>query len=461
MSKNKKAPEFLNKNDVHTVEIEGMTHEGLGVARISNFAVFIEGVLPGETVEARVIKINSDYAVGKAVKILTQSKDRREPLCEIYKRCGGCALQHMDYKAQLEFKRRTVIDALQRIGKLSGIEVLDTIGMETPYNYRNKAQYPVAGVKDGIISGFYAKRSHEVIGSSLCPIQHPVSDEARAVVISFIKDNNISVYDEATGKGLLRHIIVRRGFKTGETMVVLVVNGKTLPGADRLVKLLIREIPSIKSIILNINEKRTNVITGDKSITLYGESSITDYIGKYKFRISPASFFQVNPVQTEVLYEKVLEYATLSGKETVLDIYCGAGTISIYLSERARKVYGIEVFDEAVRDAKENAQINDVNNVEFIAGKAAEETNKLFTRGVSADVVILDPPRKGCGAELLDTVSKMQPQRVVYVSCNPSTLARDLAYLYEKGLEARQVQPVDMFPWTTHVETVVLMSRKE
>jgi len=451
----------INKNEFYTVDINGMTHEGFGVGKIKNFAVFIEGALPGETVETKIIKVNKNFAVGKLINIIKPSKNRREPFCGVYKRCGGCDLQHMDYSASLEFKTGVVRDSIKRIGKLENVLVHDMIGMKDPVNYRNKAQYPVVMRKNSPVIGFYSKRSHEVIESSVCHLQDSMSDMAKAAVKDFIVENGISIYDEATGKGLLRHILVRKGFNTGEVMVVLIINGHDIPQREKLVDMLVERIPSVKSIMLNINTKRTNVITGVKNITLYGEDKIFERIGKYKFGISPVSFFQVNSVQTEVLYGKVMQYATLSGNETVIDLYSGTGTISIFLSEKAKKVYGIEIIESAVKDARENAAMNRIENVEFISGNAGDEITKLYNKGIEADVVILDPPRKGCDAAVLDTVSKMQVQRVIYVSCNPATLARDIAYLNKKGYAALEVQPVDMFPWTTHVECVIRIQREE
>ena len=320
--------------------------------------------------------------------------------------------------------------------------------MEEPFRYRNKAQYPV-GMKEGEVQiGFYAKRSHDIIEGQACGIQHKLADKVKTIVKKYIIENNVSVYDETTGKGLVRHVMTRVGFKTGEVMVVLVLNGENLPKKDVLIDALISEVPEIKSIVVNVNREKTNVILGNKNIVIYGKGSITDYIGKYKFNISPNSFFQVNPVQTEVLYNKVLEYAGLTQNEVVFDLYCGIGTISLFLSRKAKKVYGIEVVEEAIEDAKENARINGIGNVEFILG---EVEKVLPGMGIKADVVVVDPPRKGCDENLLETLVKMKPSRIVYVSCNPSTLARDLRYLSEGGFKVEKVQPVDMFPWTLHV----------
>jgi len=360
----------------------------------------------------------------------------------------------MNYEASLRFKTNVVRESIRRIGGLENVVVHDTVGMEQPVNYRNKAQYPIGRYKDGIRAGFYAKRSHEIIDCATCTIQHSVSDRVRAVVKEYIEKNNISTYDEITGEGLVRHIMTRVGFKTGEVMVVLVINGRNIPSQKKLVDRLVKEIPEIKSVVLNVNTKRTNVILGDENIVVYGRDTITDYIGEFKFNISPLSFFQVNPVQTEVLYRKALDYAQLTGKETVFDLYCGIGTISLFLSKKAKRIYGVEVVEAAVKDAWENAKVNGVENAEFIVGEAEKVIPEMYEKGVRADVVVVDPPRKGCDEAVLKTLVDMKPERIVYVSCNPATLARDLKYLAEGGFEVREVQPV---PWTYHVECVTLM----
>lgn len=451
----------IRKNSNYIIDITGMTHDGQGVGRIEGFTVFADGALEGEQVEIKVIKLNKTYAVGKLLHILKPSAGRVDPFCGAYTRCGGCSLQHLDYNSQLLFKTNMVRESIKRIGKLEDVTVHDTIGMQSPKNYRNKAQYPVSIVNGTVVAGFYARRSHDVIDSSECGIQDKAGNDVRIIVREFINDFKITVYDENTGKGLLRHVMVRVGFRTGEVMAVLVVNGNSLPYSQELVNRLVTGVPGIKSIYLNINKDNTNIITGNENIKLYGSDTITDYIGKYKFHISPLSFFQVNPLQTEVLYGKALEYAGLTGSETVFDLYCGIGTISLFLSEKAGKVYGIEVVEDAVSDARRNAELNGAGNVEFIAGEAEKIIPEMYGQGVRADVVVMDPPRKGCDDALLKTLVEMKPDRMVYVSCNPATLARDLKYLAENGYRTAEVQPVDMFPWTAHVETVVLMSRKD
>jgi len=458
----------LQKNKDYSIDISGMTHEGQGVGRIENLAVFVDGAILGETVQVKIVKLNKSYAIGKLINITTPSKDRITPFCQAYGKCGGCSLQHMTYEAQLEFKTNTVKDAIRRIGKLEEVAVHDTIGMDNgdeategkALNYRNKAQYPVGMGDNGAIVGFYAKRSHRIVENEHCGIQDLASSEIRKVFKAFVRENKIDTYDETTGKGLVRHLMTRVGIKTGEIMVVVVINGRELPFKEKLVKLLTDKLPAVKSIYLNVNTENTNIILGEKNIKLYGNDTITDFIGKYKFKISPHSFYQVNSFQTEVLYGKVLEYAGLSGKEVVFDLYCGIGTISLFLSKKAKKVYGVEVVEAAVRDARRNAELNGVGNVEFVTGEAEKVIPEMYEQGIKADVVVVDPPRKGCDEVLLETLVGMAPERIVYVSCNPATLARDLGYLAERGYAVREAQPVDMFPWTGHVETVVCLNRK-
>jgi 23S rRNA (uracil1939-C5)-methyltransferase len=424
--------------------------------------VFVNGAIIGEKVRVKIVNLKKTYAVGELHAILQPSPDRVDILCPVGERCGGCSLQHMSYKAQLDFKTNMVKESIKRIGKLEDVLIHHTIGMENALNYRNKAQYPVgAGPEGKALLGFYERYSHKIVDCTSCMIQDETSTLIKNIVRAFIHENNISLYDESTGKGLIRHLMTRTGFKTGEIMVVLVLNGKDLPHKQKLVDNLTTRVPGIKSIVLNVNEKNTNIILGSMNIKIYGEGHITDYIGKYRFSISPLSFFQVNPAQTEVLYNKAIEYAALSGKETVFDLYCGIGTISLFLSEKAKKVYGIEVVEEAIKDAKVNAEINGVKNIEFITGEAEKVVPEVYKQGIKADVVVVDPPRKGCDEALLKTLVSMQPERIVYVSCKPSTLARDLAYLSERGYKAVEIQPVDMFPYTAHVECIVQIKRAE
>ncbi len=450
----------IEKNKNYIIDIEDMNHEGQGIGRINGMAVFVDGALIGEKVEIKVIKVLKNYAIGKMVRIRNTSYNRIEPFCSAYKHCGGCSLQHMNYGSQLKFKTNLVRETLKRIGKIGDALVQNTIGMESPYKYRNKVQYPVGLINGKPVVGYYAKRSHEIVGIESCDIQDFIGDKVREIFQGFIADNNISVYDEIKHRGLVRHLIVRTGFKTGEVMVIVVINGRGLPGKELLVNSLLKEIPVIKSIVLNMNTSKTNVILGNQNIKIFGKNTITDYIGKFKFRISPLSFFQVNPVQTEILYNKALEFAGLSGNETVFDLYCGTGTISLFMAQKAKQVYGVEVVEDAVLDARKNAKDNGVENVEFIAGDVEKIIPVLYRQGVKADVVVVDPPRKGCEIALLDTIVEMEPDRIVYISCNPATLARDLMYLEEKGYKTVEVQPVDMFPWTGHVECIALIQKK-
>ena len=450
----------VEKNRDYIVDISGLTSEGSGVARIEGFTVFVEGALPEEQAEIRIVKVLKNYAFGKLLRILKHSPGRIEPSCGVVKRCGGCQLQHMSYEAQLQYKTQQVKDAIERIGGLKGVTIYDTIGMDNPWRYRNKAQFPV-GMDGDVAIGFYANRSHEIINTPQCAIQDEINDIVIQTAREFIKKHDISVYDENTGKGLIRHIVTRKGFKTGELMVCIVINGDSMPFDGDLIEMLKGSADDLKSVVLNVNKKKTNVILGERNIVIYGEEAIYDYIGEFKFRISPLSFFQVNPIQTEVLYNKALEYADLKGEETVFDAYCGIGTISLFLSKKAKKVYGVEIVPQAINNAKENAKLNGISNVEFIVGESETVIPEMYKKGVKADVIVVDPPRKGCDEKLLDVIAKMAPERVVYVSCNPATLARDLKYLTERGYQVREVQPVDMFPQTVHVETVVVLYHKD
>jgi 23S rRNA (uracil1939-C5)-methyltransferase len=454
----KPSQSILSKNKTYKMDISGLTHEGQGVGKIEGFVVFVDAALPGENIDVKIVKQTKSYAVGQLIKINKPSGDRTKPFCPVYDLCGGCAVQHMNYEAQLNFKKDTVLQNLKRIGGLHDVIVHDTIGMENPYKYRNKVQYPVGIDNDEIRIGFYESRSHNIIDSSQCDIQPDESNKIRDIVRNFCRDRGVGIYNEKTGKGLLRHVMVRKGFKTDEIMVVLVINGNDFPWSDDLVKELLACYSNIKSVVLNINTKNTNIILGMKNKCIYGNKYISDYIGEFKFEISPLSFFQVNPIQTEVLYRKALEYAGLSGEETVFDLYCGIGTISLFLSQKAKRVVGVEVVEDAVRDAKRNAELNNITNVEFLAGEAEKVIPEMYAQGTKADVVVVDPPRKGCDEVLLNTLVEMQPERIVYVSCNPSTLARDLKYLCEHGFEVKEVQPVDMFPWTGHVECIIMMT---
>lgn len=446
-------------NEKYNIQIKGLGSGGEGVGKIEGFTIFVDGALPEEYIEAEITNVKANYAIGKLESIIQPSPYRISPPCTIAHKCGGCQIQRMDYQKQLEYKTQLVKDSIERIGKIKDVIIHQTIGMNTPFNYRNKAQFPI-GMEDGKAAlGFYAKRSHRIVPQHNCLIQHPVNTKISSIVKAYIDKYNLSIYDEEKHKGLLRHLVTRVGFITGEIMVILVANGESIPNIDNLVKRLTYEIPEIVSIYLNINKEKTNVILGRENKLIYGKKDIEDYIGDIKFKISPLSFYQVNPIQTKILYEKALEYADLKGDEVVYDAYCGIGTISLFLAQRAKKVIGIEILQEAIKDAKENARINKINNVDFYVGKTEEIIPQLYKNGERADVVVVDPPRKGCDRKLLDTIIQMKPKRVVYVSCKPSTLARDLNYLEKGGYKAKEIQPVDLFPHTGHVECVVLITR--
>lgn len=450
----------VEKNKEYIIEITSLGFEGEGVGKINDFAVFVQGALKGETVKVKIVKVAKSYAHGKLIEIIKSSEFRILPKCGIYKKCGGCQLQHMTYEAQLAFKTQRVKDVIERIGKLHNVVIHDAIGMNAPFRYRNKVQLPV-GTADGKVQiGFYAPRSHNIIDMDSCLIQDESADVVVRLTREWITKYNIRPYDENTDNGLIRHIMVRKGFKTGEIMVVLVTKEEKLPNAKEFIDIMVKNIDGLKSIVQNVNTKKTNVILGYKNITLWGQDKITDYIGQFRFNISPLSFFQVNPVQTEVLYKKALEYANLTGNETVFDAYCGTGTISLFLSQKAKKVYGVEIVPQAIEDAKRNAVENNITNTEFFTGQAEKVIPEIIDQGIRADVVVVDPPRKGCEKSLLEAISKMQPKRIVYVSCDPATLARDLAILKELNYETAEIQPVDMFPMTAHVECVALIERK-
>lgn len=501
------------KNDTCVIEIIGMNHEGEGVGRVEGYTLFVSGALPGEQVEVKVLKTKKQYGYAKLLNVLQASPERVTPPCDIYEQCGGCQLQHLSYEGQLDWKRQHVIDALERIGKLSvakdldtdldtgkgadtgltleaisslgdgvseeivgveGIKVLPTLGMAEPWRYRNKAQVPIgvaperssrsthsthSAPENSLIGGFYAKGSHRIIDMETCLIQHEQNDEVIAHIKEIGRNLGIAPYNEETGQGLLRHVVVRIGRTTGEIMVVLVTNGDRIPKVEEWIQAITSQIPHVTSICQNVNTRRTNVIFGDVTRVLWGREVIYDYIGNVKFAISARSFYQVNPEQTEVLYQKTVEYAGLTGNETVIDAYCGIGTISLFLAQHAKKVYGVEIVPEAIEDARVNAELNGMSHVQFEVGASEDVIPRWKEQGVEADVIVVDPPRKGCDAKLLETILEMKPERVVYVSCNPATLARDLRVLEDGGYKVVEAQPVDMFPHTTHVECVVRLIR--
>ena len=452
----------FRKNDIVTLEIVDCGTDGEGIGKADGFTVFVKDAVIGDTITAKIMKAKKNYGYGRLMEILKPSPYRVEPVCLSARQCGGCQLQAVSYEEQKVFKEKKLRGHLERIGGFTEFPMEPLIGMDDPYHYRNKAQFPVGRNKEGrIVTGFYAGRTHAIIENRDCALGIPQNKDVLDRVIAHMEKYNIAPYDEATGKGLVRHIFVRYGFFTGELMVCLIINGQDLPHQRELVEKLC-EIPGMTSISLNMNKKRSNVILGDKVKTIWGEDYITDKIGDISYEISPLSFFQVNPKQTWKLYSKALEYADLHGEETVWDLYCGIGTISLFLAQKAKFVRGVEIVPAAIEDAKRNAQINHIENVEFFVGKAEEVLPREYEKnGVYADVIVVDPPRKGCDEMLLKTILKMQPKRVVYVSCDSATLARDLRFLCDNGYELKKVCGVDQFPQTVHVETVVLLSHKK
>ena len=477
-----------SKNDIVTVRIEDIGTEGEGIGKLEGFTLFVKDAVMGDVVEARLVKVKKNYAYARLEKVLTPSPLRVEPVCPYHKQCGGCQIQAMSYEAQLQFKENKVKNNLVRIGGFDQLFIESVmepvVGMEQPWHYRNKAQFPVGTDKDGrIITGFYAGRTHSIIANTDCALGVEENQPILQKVLAYMQNENISAYDETTGQGLVRHILIRKGFTSGEIMVCLVINGKSLPKEDGLVSTL-REIPGMTSIWLNYNTKNTNVIMGTEGRVLWGQNTITDVIHKRSleeinsgkdclrydskknapqgitFAISPLSFYQVNPIQTEKLYSLALEYAGLTGEETVWDLYCGIGTISLFMAQCAKAVYGVEIVPQAIEDARKNAERNHIENATFYVGKAEEVLPRLYEEEhIFADVICVDPPRKGCDEACLNTIIKMAPQRIVYVSCDSATLARDLKYLCENGYEIRKVRAVDQFGQTVHVETVVLLSQ--
>ena len=469
---------MMQKNELVKVKIEDIGVGGEGIGKVDGYTLFIKDAIIGDVVEAKVMKAKKNYGYARLMNVLTPSEDRvEEVVCPMARKCGGCQIQEMKYPAQLAFKESKVRGNLERIGEVPG-ELLDQImhpvvGMDEegmqPFRYRNKAQFPIGTDKDGrVTAGFYAGRTHSIIGNTDCVLGVEVNEEILNCILDFMEEFEIPAYDEVKHKGLVRHVLLRYGFKTDEIMVCLVINGKTIPHCHDLVGRL-RQIPGMTSITLSSNTAKTNVIMGDTIRLLWGQEFITDYIGEIKYQISPLSFYQVNPVQTEKLYRLALDYAGLTGNETVWDLYCGIGTISLFLAKKAKQVYGVEIIPQAIDDAKNNAKINNITNAEFYVGKAEEVLPEYYKEyekthngeTAHADVIVVDPPRKGCEESLLQTIVDMQPEKVVYVSCDSATLARDVKFLRAKGYELKDVTPVDQFPHTVHVETVVLLSHKK
>ena len=464
----------MQKNDLVTVAIEDIGVGGEGIGKVDGYTLFIKDAIIGDVVEAKIVKAKKNYGYARLMNIVTPSENRVEkPACPMARRCGGCQIQEMKYGAQLAFKEGKVRGNLERIGEVP-TELLDKVmqpivGMEEPFHYRNKAQFPIGTDKEGhIITGFYAGRTHSIIPNTDCALGVAVNQKILEIILHFMENNLISAYDEEKHKGLVRHVLIRYGFKTDEIMVCLVMNGEKLPHAEKLVDKLCK-IPGMTSITISVNKSKTNVIMGNEIKLLWGQTYITDYIGNVKYQISPLSFYQVNPVQTEKLYGLALDYAGLTGNETVWDLYCGIGTISLFLAQNAKQVYGVEIVPQAIDDARNNAKINDITNAEFYVGKAEEVLPEYYREyqeshggeTAHADVIVVDPPRKGCEESLLQTIVDMQPEKVVYVSCDSATLARDVKFLRESGYELKKITPVDQFPNTVHVETVVLLSHKK
>ena len=466
--------DMYKKGDILTVTIEDIDTEGQGIGKADGYTLFVKDALVGDVVKVKIMKAKKNYAFARLEEVVTPSSYRIEPKCEHHRRCGGCQLQCLSYDAQLAFKEKKVRNNLVRIGGFSEDKINEVmqpiIGMEVPFYYRNKAQYPIGRDKKTgkPVAGFYAQRTHDIIPNTDCALGVPENKVILEKILAWMEECKVSAYDEETGKGLVRHVLIRKGFVSGELMVCLVVNGRELPSIGKLIESL-KEVAGMKSISFSINRENTNVIMGKTIRTLWGSDTIEDTLGGIKFRISPLSFYQVNPVQTEKLYAKAVEFAGLTGKETVWDLYCGIGTISLFMAKNAGKVYGIEIIPEAIEDAKGNAARNGFTNTEFFVGKAEEVLPEFYERSADVqsdsdmlhpDVIVVDPPRKGCDVQCLDTMLKMQPERIVYVSCDSATLARDLKILCEGGYELKKACCVDMFGMTTHVETVCLLSRK-
>lgn len=452
----------LRKNDIISLEISGMTSEGSGVGRHEGMAVFVAGTAVGEVISCKIIKVAKKYAIGKIEKIITASPHRIEPDCPVYKSCGGCVFRHISYDEELKIKRQRVIDAVKRIGGFDKELVGEIIGAKSPDSYRNKAQLPVGLDREGnYIAGFYAWRSHRIIDCGECKLQPEIFSQVIKIFKLWCETFKPEPYDETSHRGLLRHLYLRYGQSSGELMAALVLNGDKIKGELELAKMLSDEIEGFKSLIVNVNREKTNVILGKKCRTVWGKDYITDTLCGLKFNISPLSFYQVNHDQAERLYSIAADYAGLCGEEVLLDLYCGTGTIGLTMANRVKKLIGVEVIPQAVENAKENARLNNINNAEFICADAAKAAEKLNADGVKPDVIIVDPPRKGLTPELIETIAQLNPDRVVYVSCDCATMARDLKLFGEYNYTPKKLTPVDMFPRTGHVETVVLMSKVE
>lgn len=448
----------IKKNAYFDIDIIDIGINGEGIGKIDNFTIFVDGALPNETVNIKIIKVKKNYGYGKLIKIIKPSPYRINPLCENFGKCGGCNLLHLSYDEQLNIKSKFIQTNLKKIAKIENIKVPKAIGMDNPFNYRNKASFPI-NFTDKVNIGFYKPRSHNIINIDNCLIQNPINNIIIQKTKTFIKESNISIYDENTGKGDLRHIVTRIANKTNELLICVVINNNKFLYKDLLIKNF-KDIPNIDSIVINYNTKNNNVILGDKVETILGKGYIVDYIKDLKFNISPLSFYQVNRIQTEVLYETALNFCNLTGNEIVFDAYCGIGTISLFLAKKCKKVYGIEIVPDAIKNAISNAELNNINNAEFFVGKSEDIIPKLiFENNIYPDVIVVDPPRKGCDKILLDAIIKTSIKKLVYISCDNSTLARDIAYLSNFGFKLDKIQPVDMFCMTTHIECVALITR--
>ncbi len=452
---------MLQENKVYEVEIVDIGHKGEAIGKVNGFTVFVDGAITGDIVLAKITKAKKNYAVGDLLDIKKPSEDRVEPRCELTGICGGCTMMNLAYEKQLALKQNILRENLARIGKIENPKLMPIIGMQNPYHYRNKAQFPVGkNAKGEVEIGFYRKRSHDIVEFDRCHIQHESNDEILRIIKDFVIEKNISIYDEKSGEGALRKIMTRIGFVSGEIMVVLVTSDAKDYGFEKLAERLVHHNSNIKSVIQNINPSRGNAVLGQENKIIFGKEKIVDKLHDFQFEISAHSFYQVNPVQTDAMYSKALEYANLTGTETVFDLYCGIGTISLFLSQKAKKVIGIEIVPQAIADAKQNAKLNDVNNVEFFVGKAEVEVPKLYKKGITADVVVVDPPRKGIEEIVLQTIAEMKVPRIVYVSCNPSTMARDVEILNRLGYKMEECTGIDNFCHSMHVEAVLWMSRE-
>ena len=448
----------VEKNKEYVVDIIDNGFQGEGIAKINNFTIFIPNAIKGEKVKIIVVKVLSSHAFGKVVEIINKSDKRKESDCTTYKRCGGCNLRHIEYEHTLKMKQNAVQSLVNKTLKTK-IQVDNTIGMENPYNYRNKAQYPLGKDKDGKpVIGVFANRTHEIIPIKKCMIQNEKTQEIAKFIFDYIVKNNISIYDEKLKKGLVRHIVTKIGVKTNQIMCILVINGDEIPQEKDLVKKIVEKYPNVKTIVMNINKENTNVILGKKNITLFGDGYINDILGEYTFKISPLSFFQVNPCQTEKLYDLAVKKAQIKKEDIVFDLYCGIGTISLFVAKYAKRVYGIEIVEEAIEAAKENAKINSIDNVKFMAGDVEKLLTNLIKK-VETDIIIVDPPRKGLDNTSIENILNTKAKKIVYISCNPATLMRDLAKLEEK-YTIKSITPVDMFPFTSHVECVAVLNLK-